>query len=97
MAGVVDKLTNASKPEKHHIKTFNLCDSTTRWTLIFLIYCDSETSYADDVVDLGWCDSEKSTIYLAIGTILPITWYNFLKCSPTGTLCQTENIYSLRK
>uniref|UniRef100_A0A0B7B5W3 PiggyBac transposable element-derived protein domain-containing protein n=1 Tax=Arion vulgaris TaxID=1028688 RepID=A0A0B7B5W3_9EUPU len=43
------KQFNASKPHKHHIKSFGLCDSATGYVYNILLYFGKETSYAPDV------------------------------------------------
>ena len=42
------KQYNASKPHKHHIKSFGLCDSATGYTWDILLYFGKLTSYAPE-------------------------------------------------
>ena len=39
---------NPNKPEKYHLKTFNLCDSVTGYTFNLLIYFGADASYAGE-------------------------------------------------
>ncbi|KAI8726902.1 piggyBac transposable element-derived protein 4 [Biomphalaria glabrata] len=38
---------NPSKPEKHHIKNYGLCDSSTGYVINLITYYGSDTSYSD--------------------------------------------------
>ena len=57
------KQYNPSKPEKYHIKTFGVCDSTTGYAYNLITYYGSETSYNQNLpLDFG--QSEKIFEYL---------------------------------
>ena len=43
------KTYNATKPQKYHVKTFGLCDSSTGYVYNLLVYFGQETSYDPDL------------------------------------------------